>query len=100
MLGCVGLLVRAGHGEMPGRTPELPGFSVADHVEGLGAEDGEAEEDAEDFWFTEEDVPGEAREFFDLTLAGAAFGGDDLDCGVDAVGIVEAGFDLREELVE
>src|ERR1700733_13208758 len=85
---------------MLGRTPKLPGLAVADHVEGLGAHNRQAEEDVQVLGFTQEDITVEAGKLLDLALPGFSLGGDDRYGGTEALDLVESGINLSEELVQ
>jgi hypothetical protein len=90
----------ADHGEVALGNPELPGFTVADHVERHRTEKGHAEQDAKVLWLSDEDVSAEAWVGGFFALTAAACGGDDLDGRVHGLDGVEAGIDLFEEVAE
>src|ERR1700721_263452 len=85
---------------MLGRAPELPALAVADHIERLRAEDRNAKQNAQILRLAQEDVAAEAGEFLNLTLEGLPLGGNDFDCGIEALDLVETDFNLLEEFVQ
>ncbi len=70
---------------------ELEVLAVGDHVEGLGAHDGNEQENAEELRLAHEDVAGEAERLCLFALEATAGGGGDFDSRIEGLDGVVAG---------
>src|SRR5579862_4808291 len=100
MLRSISHFAGSGHRKLLGRTPQLPGLTVTDHVKRLGAQNRKTKENAQILGFAKEDIAAERGELLDLTLPGTALGSDNLDSGIQALSGIETGINLFQEVIK